>query len=245
MTAALPEPPRLLTAGVRRRCWTEPRVRAWWIAAAVLGMIALAFAVSGWAAWRTDTRLAERGITVDASIYAVDFISRPGASFDPSNPARLQFPWRGRPYTTHSARKLDGYDRFIVIGDPVQVRVDPDDPENWGTLVEPMPLARRLLAALLTLPAAGGTLLAAIWRRSRLARLWRVGTATPALVLNSAPTALAPHSRAVRCTPAGEADRRVFTVYAPAADAEELVILVRPAPSSLAAAVDWLVRSSG
>lgn len=245
MIVGLPQPPRPLTAGVRRRCWTEPRVRAWWIAATVLDIIALAFAAQGWVSWRGDTRLAERGIVVNARIYAVDYITRPGASFEPSNPARLQFPWHRQPYTTHSARKLDGYDRFVVIGDPVQVHVDPDDPENWATLVEPMPLGRRLLAALLTLPAAGGTLLAAIWRRSRLARLWRDGTATVALVLNSAPTALAPHSRAVRCTPAGEADRRVFTVYAPIADAEELVILLRPAPSSLAAAVDWFVRNPG
>lgn len=213
-TSPIPPPPRSIDPRVRRRTWNEPGVRFCWLMGAVLTVVAALFAVDGLQMWRWETALVRDGIPVDATIHTIAGISRAGASFDPSNPVQLQFPWQGQAYLTRGQRVLEDYGRFVTVGDPVNVRVDPNDPENWTFLTEAMPLGHRLLPAMLILPAAALTLLAGVWRRSRIVLLLCRGEATAALVLGTSISALAPCGGAVRCTPSREGDRRVFTVYA-------------------------------
>jgi hypothetical protein len=182
--------------------------------AVVLSGFAALFAVDGLRKWSWETALVRDGVPVDATIHVVAGISRAGASFDPSNPVQLQFAWQGQPYLTRGQRVLEDYGRFVTVGDPVRVRVDPNDPENWTFLTEAMPLGHRLLPAVLILPAIVLTFLAGVWRHSRIVLVLCRGEATPALVLGTSISALAPRGGAVRCTPSRDGDRRVFTVYA-------------------------------
>jgi uncharacterized membrane protein YidH (DUF202 family) len=242
-TSQIPPPPRDLTGRILRHAWAEPRARFWWTTCITLCIIALVFAATGLHAWQRETRLVRNGVPVDARVQAVAYISRPGASFDPSNPVRLEFPWHDGVYRTHDQHPIDGYTRFVTVGDTVQIRVDPDNPENWTALAEALPLRDRVMGAMLTLPAVLLTVLAALWRRARILRIWRTGQVTPALVLSSSVSALAPLGRAIRCTPAEDGDTRVFTVYlgshTPRQPGDTVDVLARPAPAQLAVAAEF------
>ncbi len=130
----------------------------------MLCSIAIGFAAVGFRAWQHELRLVRDGISVDARVYAVNYQARTGVSFDPSNPASLQFPWRGGLYTTRHEKPLEGYGRFVTVGDTVRVKVDPVNPENWTAVSQAIPLRDRMMDAMLTLPAILLTLLAAIGR---------------------------------------------------------------------------------
>ena len=220
------------------------RWRFWWLSSLLLGLIAAAFAIFGYRAWTRESRLIRDGIRVDARIHAINHISRPGLSADPSNPVNLQFPWHGAIYTTHMEQPLEGYGRFVRVGDTVQVRVDAQDPENWTALADARPLRDRVMEAILTLPAILAALLAAAWRRARVLSIWRTGQVTPSLVVSSSVSALAPMGQAVRCTPAQEGDSRVFTVYLVTGRTrreagEAIEVLAKPGPGPLAVSVEF------
>jgi hypothetical protein len=239
----IPPPPRVLTAHIRRRAWADPRARFWWICCLVLCLIALAFAATGLHEWQREIKLVRHGVTVDAQIQAVTYVARRGASFDPSNPVRLEFPWRDGIHRTHDEHPLEGYTRFVTVGDTVRIRVDPNDPENWTALAEAMPLRDRVMPATLTFPAVLATLIAAVWQRARILSIWKNGQLTPALVLNSSVSALAPLGRAIRCTPAVDGDARVFTIHAGGhahrQPGEAIDVLARRAPAQLAVAAEF------
>jgi hypothetical protein len=239
-------PPRAVSARVRRRAWSDPIARFFLLSGIALALIAMVFSVIGINAWRSESQLIRRGVLVDAQIHTVMGIARPGYSADPSNPVTLQFPWQSQPYTTHQGRTLDKYDHLATVGDAVRVRVDPRNPENWTSLPELAPLHEQtqVMDAILILPAALAVFVAAAWRRRGLVRLWQHGIATPSLVVSSSISALSPLGRAVRCTPVEEGDLRVFTVYLqrhgnPAEPGETIHLLVRPAPSQRAVAVEF------
>jgi len=242
-SSQIPPPPRSLTSRIRRRAWGDPQARFWWTCCLVLCVVAAAFAVSGLRTWRREMKLITDGVVVDARIQAVTYVARKGASFDPSNPVRLQFSWHDRVYYTHDEHPLEEYPHFVTVGDTVRVRVDPENPENWTALADALPLRDRVMGATLTLPAALATLLAAVWRRTRVLQIWKNGRVTPALVLNSSISALAPLGRAVRCTPGEDGDARVFTVYASGHSlcqpGDAIDVLARPAPAQLAVAVEF------
>lgn len=243
-TSQIPPPPRVATPRIRRRAWGDPRARFWWLSCLVLCLIAAGFAIFGYRVWKRELSLVRIGMRVDARIHAVNHITRPGASFDPSNPVNLQFPWNGEIYTTQIEQPLQGYGRFVTVGDIAQVRVDPQNPENWTALSEAMPLRDRVMETILTLPAILAALLAAVWRRSRVLSIWRTGEITPSLLLSSFVSPLAPLGQAVRCTPAQEGDSRVFTVYLMKArnhpePGETIELLARPAPAALAVSAEF------
>jgi hypothetical protein len=242
-TSQIPPPPRDLTPRILRRAWGDPRARFWWATSLTFCMISLIFAATGLHAWERETNLVHDGLPVEAHVQSVAYISRQGASFDPSNPVRLEFPWHDHVYRTHDQRPIDGYTRFITVGDTVQIRVDPDNPENWTARAEAMPLRDRLMAAMLTLPAVFATLVAAVWRRARILGIWKTGQLTQALILGSSVSALAPLGRAIRCTPAEDGDTRVFMVYVnghtPRQRGDVVDVVARPAPAQLAVAAEF------
>jgi hypothetical protein len=246
--SSLSSPPRALSAGIRRRAWSDPIARFFWLMSVVLLLMAIVFAVRGFGTWRRESALIGTGIPVDARIYAITSaqgtIMRSGFSADPSNPVTLQFSWNSQMYQTHEAHVLEGYDRLATVGDIVRVRVDPQDPENWTSLASPMPLHDRIMGSLLTLPALLAAFAVATLRRKQLACLWEHGIVTPSLVVSSSVSALSPLGKAVRCTPATEGDARVFNVYLPGRrtppePGEMIDLLAKAAPSARAVAAEF------
>ena len=242
-------PPRLVSREARRRAWNDPIARFFWLTCIVLVAIAAVFFVTGFNAWRREARLISLGVLVDARIHAVtdstqSIITRAGASADPSGPVVLQFPWESQTYTTHHARPLAGYTQLAIVDDPVRIHVDPQDPENWTALAEPIALRDRVMEAILTIPAVAAVCLAAIARRRALLRLWKHGIVTPSLVVSSSISALSPFGRLVRCTPAAEGDSRVFSVYlprrrTPPEPGETIDLLAWAAPSQRGVAAEF------
>jgi hypothetical protein len=245
----LAPPPRMMSILVRRRAWSDPITRFFWLIGIVLILIAATFFITGRNAWRRESQLISQGAPVDAVIHAVtdstqSTITRPKASADPSSPVVLQFPWKSQTYITRRAIPLEGYAQLAVVGDLVHIHVDPQNPENWTALAEPMPLRDRVMGAILTFPAALALFAAAIVRRRAVVRLWRHGIVTPSLLLSSSISALSPLGRLARCTPAAEGDSRVFTVYLPGRrtapePGAAIDLLTKAAPSQCAVAVEF------
>jgi len=240
--------PRELSPRVRSKAWREPNIRFWWLAALAFFAIGAYFVVGGWLTWRHESMLVENGVSLDATLVEVTYLSQPlrlpGKSFDPSNLVRIEFPWHGEQHTTRSML-ASGHKGFVIVGQTVQVRVNPRDPDDWTELTESEPLLHRILGGLIPLPIALVAFLGSWWMRRRLLRIWRSGPSVHALVIESRHSAVALRSRRVRCTPAAEGDARVFTVYVPSsaeriAEGDLLWVIAAPDHGSSAIAVDWI-----
>ena len=98
----------------------------------------------------------------------------------------------------------------------MKLRVDPDDPTHWGEMTDVDPWWRVLaVPLLLLLPIVLALLAVASWRRGRVLKAWRDGTAGQAVVLETRQSATAPMSRVLRFTLADSSDRRVFSLLFP------------------------------
>ena len=220
--------PREVTALVRRRAWTEPRVRLWWLLA--LGVLAvMLYVVSTQAvAWWKERRLLTHGVAVQAVILEardrLQSISVPEKNMPPDSECTLQFTHKGKTYRVNG--QLDEHmerGQHVTTDDPanprhpVTLHIDPDDPERWTDRTTSPPLLKRVLVGMsIGLPIVALLALLAWLARRRAAEVWRSGAASTALVLSAGQTPVAPRARAVRCTPADSHDKRVFLVYLPA-----------------------------
>lgn len=218
------DPPREVTARVRGRAWTEPRVRLWWaLAVAVLGVV-LYVVVSQTAGWWKERSLLTRGVEVQAVITRatdrLNDITVPDKKMPPDSTCELEFEWQGRKHQVRGQLPEHmNLGQHVVTGPdhPITLHVDPADPDNWTDRTTSPPLLRRMIAGVsVGLPIIAVLLLLALLKRRGVLNVWRTGPASGALVVSTGQTPLAPRSRVVRCTPADSTDKRVFTVYLPA-----------------------------
>lgn len=214
LSPAPPPAPREVTRRVRRRAWVEPRVRIWWLAALVVAAIAGALIIDGLRARAHERWLVEHGAHVDAIVAEANSEMVRGRPQPPSSLVRLQFTWKGQVYNT-ALRALPGREKWIVTGSILPIHINPGDPLDWTWLEVPQPLLTQVIGGAIALCIAMLAALAAVWARGRVLRTWREGPADEALVVDSRPAGLAPRSRAVRVTPADEADPRIFNIYVP------------------------------
>ena len=207
-----PPPPRLVTPAAIRRSWTDPLVRFWILATAVL------LAIGGWVftqqfmSSRSEQWLIARGEAVNAVLIEGNGDSRTGAKFPPGSPCTLKFDWQGQAVNVHGM--LTSND-FLINGQTVQQRVDPNDPTDWTDRKEPEPLAHRLIAGAIIIPAALITALAAVFLRQRVLRVWREGQPFLFTVVDTRYSALAPLSHTVRCVVSTGRDSTIITVHLP------------------------------
>ncbi len=232
-------PPRPLTPQARRRCWTEPRVRFWWLAGMGLLLAVGYFGTLQTHEWWRRAWLANHGTRVEATLLDPERVLLPGKLMMADVMVLLQFDWKGQPHSATTV--LEGRTQPIIIGSKLPLLVDPDNPDNWTWHTEAPSLARELLAAWLLLPVVPLFLLVGWIIRGSLLRCWKNAEARPALVLETSQSALAPLSRAVRCTLLDNRDRRVFTVFVPSSVArfnkgDAIWLLVPSARSSVALA---------
>jgi len=231
---------------VRRRAWSEPHVRISWLIAATLLLISLAFIFNGWLTQRRQARLIRDGVLIDAEIYQAGDERVRNKTQSAESIVILHFDWNGAKHETRG-RPLEGRKQPVVIGSTVRIRVDRNDPDTWTSLDTPQELGQLILSGMIVLPVAGIAFLWTLWKYVGVLRIWREGQAIEALILDSHITALAPLSRAVRCTPVDERDKRVFTVIIPSAQkpmpSDEVELLARGAGVTRAIAVQWLEGS--
>ena len=222
-TTPPPTPPRIVTRAARRRAWADPRVRFWWGTGLVLVAAAIYLLVSRTVAWRQNSRLSVDGTLVQAKILQAEESVAPGKTVAGDKSVRLRYEFNGKTYEV-SAPYLDGRrsEDFLIVGNDIPIRVDPNDPEKWTPRQSPAPLAPELIGGEITLGIGAAVVLFGVWLRRRVLRTWRNARAVSAVVLDARHTALSPSAWAVRCSPVEESDTRVFEVFLrPKADVSE------------------------
>jgi hypothetical protein len=187
-------------------------VRFWILATAVLLAIGGWFFTQQFMSSRSEQWLIAHGEAVNAVLIEVNGDSRTGAKFPPGSPCTLKFDWQGQAVNVHGM--LTSND-FLINGQTVQLRVDPNDPTDWTDRKEPEPLAHRLIAGAIIIPAALITALAAVFLRQRVLRVWREGQPFLFTVVDTRYSALAPLSHTVRCVVSTGRDSTIITVHLP------------------------------
>jgi hypothetical protein len=211
--AAPVTPPRGVSKLVRRRIWLEPSVRFWWLAGAVMLLVAVGFSVQDLRLWLQELRLIRQGAVVPAMVLVADGIDIKDKKLPPTAITTLRYQFKGKTYDVTGT--LAGRKELILTGHPVDLRIDPDQPDVWTYRSEPTSIVAALLGPIIVFPLGLIGLLVALWKRGRLERLWKTGPARLAIVIETRQTALAPMSKLVRVTPQGVGDRRLYTVYVP------------------------------
>lgn len=209
---------------IRKRAWTEPRVRLWWVLGIAIAVLMTYLFATQAANWWAQRRLLNRGTVVQAIIIEaktdLNDITVPGKSMAPDSTCVMRFEISGKQYEV-MGQLPEHIERgeHIVTGPekPVTLHVDPNDPTQWTDRTTSPPfLSRQMIGVAIGAPIAIVLIVAAVLKRRGVLRVWRDGQAAPALVVGTSQTPVAPRCRVVRCTPADSADKRVFTVYLPA-----------------------------
>lgn len=178
-----------------------------------LALIGIYIAASQMYTWNKERQLIRYGVPVTATVHAANGVTVPGKKYPPESSVVLQYTHGDQPYEVKGY--LTGREEWIVVGSPIELRLDPNDPTVWTSRLTPTPLARQLIGASLTIPAIAIVLLIAAWMYRRMQRAYANGVLTPAHVVALRSSPIAPRSDAVVCKPADERDKRLFTVYIP------------------------------
>ena len=234
---ALPESPRPITPGVRRRAWREQHVRRALALLVVTAVAGVGLGVTQYVRWDRERRLIVEGVPVmgmmvntDENVQVVEgHTVRSGAIIG------MTYTLGGQSYRSNGP--LEGYPsglRFSKKAD-VPLRVDPKDPGRWTSRTEPVSLMQALLGTLLLTPLVVGVAVATWWKRRWALRVYRDGVPTPAEVVTTTPAVLSVGGRTVRYV-TGEGGR-VRSALLPAKAAAGLAagdliwLLVRPGES--------------
>jgi hypothetical protein len=209
-----PQFPRPMTALVARRCWTEPSVRLWWLLGVlILGMILVYSADRLWS-WMQENRLIQHGDIVSAKVMEANGQTITHQAQPPTSPVRLEFDWHGQ------SQVVDGFleDRadYIVVGDNVPIRVDPNDVTNWTYRSQITGIGETLFVTWILLPIPPLLFAFAMLKRNRLKKIWSSSVAVLAVVSSRRQTPIAPRSYSVQCSLQDRSDKRMFVVYVPA-----------------------------
>jgi hypothetical protein len=225
-------PPRAVTPTVLRRSILEPRVRFWWIAGVILLVAMCDFLVSEFLNWRQEARIVSDGVPIIATITAMGDGSLRG-TVSPDNPVRMAFTYNGQDYSV--AGWLEGRQESISIQQPVPIKIDPNDPNQWTYRTQIPPIAHALVEPGLMAPFTAAALTASVLLRRRILRTWTNGVAEEFVVETvGGPTALAPASRAVRFRSMNGRDQRLICISIP-----QRLATMKPGD------VQWLIHPPG
>ena len=238
-----PSAPRAVNGRVRWRAWNDPRVRFAWVLGFVLLLIGMGFIIAGLHARYLQKQLIANGVKMEATVFQAGLEQVKNKMQSPGEVVILHFPWHGQMHEAH-ARVLEGRKDPITVGGTVPIHVDPNDPDNWTPLDEPLPLMQQILGGVLLIPVALLAFAVSLWLYIGVLRLWRNGIAVETLALDGHNSALAPLSQTVRCTPVDEQDKRVFSVCLPAKAGRpnrgDVVWVLSPSETSTrAVAAEW------
>jgi hypothetical protein len=194
--------------------------------------IAVWFFVQQLRVYLNEQRLIRSGVQVMAVIEGAGGDNRSGHEAPPDSACGLTFTLNGQTVHVDAPNGLVTKDnQYIHNGEKIPLRVDPRDATIWTEREQPEPMSRRMIAGAVILPVLLATLLAALFLRRRILRIWRDGDAQAYVVVDVKHTALAPLSFAVRCALHTGHDNRLITVYIPNR-------LAQPTPGGIL----WLIR---
>ncbi|MGH7178467.1 MAG: hypothetical protein ACREJC_13900 [Tepidisphaeraceae bacterium] len=212
-------PPRPITAGARKRSWSEAPVRLWVVLSILVALITGYFVVTRTATGLRERRLIAHGVQVTAVVEAIDGFDLHKRDFlrDQARMVRLHYDGPdGKRYKDEIVFPPEP-DKKIHVDDRVTLRVDPDDPTIMTPLSTPEPWFQKLFVVLMLAPLLLILLLMVTFRRAGILKIWRDGVAAPAVVLGTDRVAIAPRSQLLRLTLRDGEDRRIFTVLHPTA----------------------------
>jgi hypothetical protein len=230
--------PRAVTGRVRWRSWIEPRVRFWWVVAAIFLAVSAYFLAHGIYAWHHENWLLRQGTPIAATVEEVAAGgNETGGIKDKRQPpdGRVigHYTVDGQVHTM--VGWLKGRTEWIVIGSDVPICVNPADPDDWTGITSPIRLIDEddVIHGLGVFPIALLLAVVAVYWRRRLLRLWKRGNAVEATVLESRISAMAPRLRELRCAPELDGQHRVQRVFSPPqlaapAPGERLWLLCEP-----------------
>jgi hypothetical protein len=199
----------------------EPRVRFWWVVAAIFLAVSIYFLVQGAYAWHRENFLLDNGMAIDATVDVVASGGINTGGIDgkiqpPDGRVSAHYIFNGSYY--QMVGWLKGRTEWITIGKTVPLHIDPAHPEDWTGITSPIALIKEddFIHGLGVLPIALLLFCVAIWCRNRMVRLWIDGSAVEATVIESRISAIAPGLRELRCAPILEGQQRVQRVFSPA-----------------------------
>ncbi len=232
-------PPREITPFVRRRAWAEPRVRGWWLLAIVLAVLGVYLGVTQYFDWSRLNRAISSGVTVPATVLAVEGDGRKGKSVSAGAPVVITYDYQGKTYQKEGT--LSGMTGSARVGDAVPLHIDPADPDNWTARNIVPALGVAMTGTILVLPVAAIALLLALLARSTVLKTYEHGQAVEAIVIGNKQTPLAPRSRAITASIASGG--RTFEVVVPPALAGlaegESIKLILPTKPGRPLAAAW------
>jgi hypothetical protein len=214
--AALPpDPPRAVTPAIAWRIRTEPAVRVWWLAAALMTFIAIVYAGNQMYDRHKVSQLIEHGTPAVGKIIGFVLKTSPGQRVDPNEPGvTIEYPDpAGKPMRSSAGVMHTA----STVGAKVNLHYDPADPLVWTDQTAPPGWIETVFGAMFILPIALVLGLIAWWQTTRIRNTWQTAPAYAAVVTDRKQTPVAPMSWAVRCSLRDGNDRRLFVVHVPRA----------------------------
>jgi hypothetical protein len=216
----------------------EPAVRVWWLMAAAVLVMVLAFAADRLWSRHLENRLIATGVPTEGKVLSSGQHATPGQTADPGDPVAVGIQWHGQPMRLSGSLATQSF-----IGATIQLHVDPHDPTLWTDQTTATPIARSLFVGFLALPIVLLLVAVAAVRARGVGRTWETGSAVAAVVHDRRQTPLAPMTYAVRCSLRDGGDRRLFTVHVPRGGTSlgkgDEIDIVRPTGRGRPVAVRW------
>ncbi len=211
-----PDPPRPVTAGVRRRTWGEARVRPWWILGLFLLIVAVYFVSGNVARSRRGRWLVEHGIKGQAYLDRVGAEVVKGKRYTADAALRVDMTVTlpGRPPYKVVDQTLPDNRETLECQTTIPIYVDPANPKRFTTTAT-FSTAYDLLVGAILLPFILCLFGYAFFLRGRYLSLWKHGDAAVAVVLDSRQSPIAPLSRVVRCALRDHKSASVFSLLIP------------------------------
>jgi len=238
----MPNPdPRPLSAPAKRRAWAELPVRAWLAMTVCLLVAAIILASTRIGAYVQERRVVETGTPVEGVITAIGMSGAREGSRDEVQHVTLRYTPPGGTQPLEADGDLPRKpESMISLKDVLHVKIDPNAPRFWTERDAPPPVSTILVTPALCLMVGVLSFFIAWMRRNRVLRVAARGERVTGRVVSVKQSPLAPMSKQIGLTLAGE-DRRVLHCYWPArlgaiSPGQEVEVLVDP-PRALVAAL--------
>jgi hypothetical protein len=238
-----PDAPRTLTMSIRRSVLLEPRVRRWWLLAILIALLFCGYAGDRLWARRVEAQLIHNGTPMHAKISGAEN-KITGMPIGPGDLVQLELNWPDNTQehvTGHLSTKS-------VVGDDVDIHVDPADHSNWTDRTQPISLLDSLVIGLFVLPLIPVVLVAGYAQANTLMNLWKSGAVAVAVIYDRKQSPIAPLSYALRCSLQNNRQKTLFTVFVPrigyGLEKGDLIWVITPPKKGRPLAVLWTAGGS-
>lgn len=211
-TDSVPQPPRPLTAKVRKRVLNEPTVRFWGILAALVLTSFVVATISGIMQWQSEAKVINSGPVVKAIGFG-DGAKIKGRPLAIGSTVYIEYDYNGKKYKSQGPLIATGTQ--YTAGEPFDIRLDPDEPTIWTNRSKAATLHEKLIGSGITLFFAVICVGAGLFTRQRYVSLWRMGEIYTAKVMDHRQMALAPKSTAMQCAVRIDKKDYLVIVYLP------------------------------